>query len=82
MTYEYFSQLQTEGKEDLKPIKQGDIPKLAVLLGLLDPFFFDLYSMCNGERSFSKLGEILGLEVPAVKVLIDELEKKGLVKKV
>jgi len=48
---------------------------------LLDPFFFDLYAICDGKRSLSKLSQILGLDMKVVKILIDELVKKGLIEK-
>ncbi|MHA1426164.1 MAG: hypothetical protein ACTSQI_09235 [Candidatus Helarchaeota archaeon] len=54
---------------------------MAVLLGLLDPFFYDLYTMCNGERDVGKLSKILGLEPKAVRVLMDALAKNGLIEK-
>ncbi|MHA1263938.1 MAG: hypothetical protein ACTSRS_01765 [Candidatus Helarchaeota archaeon] len=82
MSYEYFSQIQSEEAKDLKPLKKGDIPKLAVLVGVLDPFFYDLYKLCDGKRSVSKLSQILDLEPAQVKVLIDELAKHGLIEKI
>ncbi|MHA1132594.1 MAG: hypothetical protein ACTSRC_07880 [Candidatus Helarchaeota archaeon] len=81
MNYEYFSKLSEEKTDKIKPIKKGDIPKMAVLLGLLDPFFYDLYTMCNGERDVGKLSKILGLEPKAVRVLMDALAKNGLIEK-
>ncbi len=75
--HEFFSKvLEAEG-DDLKPTKKGDIPQLAVLLGLLDPFYYDLYQMCQG-KSIAEISEILGLDVEKTKVLLDKLIKNGL----
>lgn len=61
------------------PVKKGEIPKLAVLLGLLDPFFYDLYTMCDGKKDIHTLSEVLGLDEDAVKIFVDKLEKNGLI---
>lgn len=75
--YEFFSNLEGESN-DAKPMKKGDIPRLAVLLGLLDPFFFDLYQLCQG-KSIAEISEVLGLKVEETKILLDKLIKNGLV---
>ncbi len=80
MNYDYFTKLMSEKKDDVAPVKKGDIPKIAVLLGLLDPFFYDLYSMCDGKRTIAKLSQILDLDTGAVKLLVNELIKNGLIK--
>ena len=75
--YNFFSNLEGESG-DVKPLKKGDIPRLAVLLGLLDPFFFDLYQMCQG-KSVAEISEVIGLKVEDTKILLDKLIKNGLV---
>ena len=79
--YEFFSKTLAADKEDITPLKKGDIPKLAVLLGLLDPFFFDLYSMCDGQTDLKSLSELLGLDLDATKIFVDKLAKNGLIEK-
>lgn len=78
--YEFFSK-SLESKDDVVPAKKGDIPKLAVLLGLLDPFFFDLYQMCDGKTDLNKLSEVLGMDKADIKIFIDKLVKNGLIEK-
>jgi len=75
--HKFFSKALEGKAEDLKPTKKGDIPKLAVLLGLLDPFFYDLYQMCQG-KSIAEIAEIIGLNVDETKIFIDKLIKNGL----
>jgi hypothetical protein len=76
--YNFFSKA-LEKKDDIVPVKKGEVPKLAVLLGLLDPFFYDLYNLCDGKRDLNTLSEILGIEKNDIKILIDKLEKNGLI---
>ncbi len=78
--YEFFSKTLAN-KDDITPLKKGEIPKLAVLLGLLDPFFFDLYNMCDGKKDISSLSEALGLDPKAVKIFVDKLVKNGLIER-
>ncbi|MHA1273824.1 MAG: hypothetical protein ACTSVV_12870 [Promethearchaeota archaeon] len=75
---EFFSKA-LESDEEVVPIKKGDIPKLAVLLGLLDPFYYELYQICDGKKDLNALAEFLGLKKEDVKILIDKLIKNGLV---
>ncbi len=80
--YEFFSKaLESAGEGEVVPLKKGDIPRLAVLLGLLDPFFFDLYSMCDGKKDIKTLSEAIGLDAKAVKIFVDKLVKNGLIEK-
>ncbi|MGV9171426.1 MAG: hypothetical protein ACOC44_05005 [Promethearchaeia archaeon] len=76
--YEFFSKA-LEKDDGIIPERKGQVPKLAVLLGLLDPFFYDLYNLCDGRRDLETLSEILGLEVDDIKIFIDKLEKNGLI---
>lgn len=75
--HEFFSKALEGENQDLKPTKKGDIPQLAVLLGLLDPFYYDLYQMCQG-KSIAEISEIIGLDVDKTKILLDKLIKNGL----
>ncbi len=79
--YEFFSEGIHHAKEDARPVKKGQIPQLAVLLGLLDPFFFELYQMCDGKRDIATLSEVLDMDKESVKILIDKLVKNGLIAK-
>ena len=80
--YEFFSKaLEAAQEDDVVPLKKGDIPRLAVLLGLLDPFFFDLYNMCDGKKDLGTLSKALELDSGAVKIFIDKLVKNGLIEK-
>ena len=80
-SHEFFSKALEKEDKEVKPIKKGEIPKLAVLLGLLDPFYYDLYQMCDGQRDIETLSETLGLEPEEVKIFIDKLVKNGLIEK-
>jgi hypothetical protein len=80
--YEFFSKaLESAEDAEVIPLKKGDIPRLAVLLGLLDPFFFDLYSLCDGKKDLKTLSEAIGLDTNAVKIFVDKLVKNGLINK-
>ena len=77
--YEFFSKTLAE-KDNVEIHTKGDIPKLAVLLGLLDPFYYDLYKLANG-KDVNTIAETLGLDKDSVKIFIDKLVKNGLIEK-
>ncbi|MHA1149403.1 MAG: hypothetical protein ACTSR8_14295 [Promethearchaeota archaeon] len=78
--YEFFSKALEGDKDDIIVMKKGEIPKLAVLLGLLDPFYYDLYKICDG-KDIKTIAETLGMDKKAVKIFIDKLVKNGLIEK-
>lgn len=75
----YYKALKGLTEKELKPLKKGDIPKIAVLLGLLDPFFFDLYTMCDGDKTIDNLSNELDISSDIMKIFVDKLIKNGLV---
>ncbi len=50
-------------------------------MGILDPFVFDIYSLCDGKKDLKNLSNVLGIDIQSVKILIDKLMKKGLIEK-
>lgn len=75
----YYKAIEGLTDEEIKPLKRGDVPKIAVLLGLLDPFFYDLYSLCDGDKTLEVLSQELEISGDNMKVFIDKLIKNGLV---
>jgi len=76
--YNFFSKALEKDDDDIEIHKKGDIPKLAVLLGLLDPFYFDLYKLADG-KDVKTIAEMLNMDTKAVKIFIDKLVKNGLI---
>lgn len=77
--YEYNYEKLAEASEDITPKAKGSIPKLAVLLGLLSPFYYDLYLKCDGSKTISDLAKDLKVSVDEMKIYLDKLYKNGLI---
>ena len=78
--YKFYNEiLSTDEGNNLKPKAKGSIPKLAVLLGLLSPFYYDLYKKCDGNKTVAQISEELNIEPPTMRMYIDKLAKNGLV---
>jgi len=72
-------ELQLESAKDLKPSAKGSIPKLAVLLGLLSPLYYDIYERCNGKKTISAISEEMKIDLQKMLVHVDQLQKNGLI---
>ncbi|MHA1341680.1 MAG: hypothetical protein ACTSRZ_17320 [Promethearchaeota archaeon] len=77
--YVFHNKLLENGGTDLKPKAKGSIPKLAVLLGLLSPFYYDLYKKCDGNTTVQQLAENMNIPIDDMRIYIDKLLKNGLV---
>ncbi|MBD3349893.1 MAG: hypothetical protein GF364_00225 [Candidatus Lokiarchaeota archaeon] len=77
--YEFYNETLSEGGESLVPKAKGSIPKLAVLLGLLSPFYYDLYQKCDGNATVSDLSDQMDIDLAEMRVYIDKLLKNGLI---
>ncbi|MHA1149414.1 MAG: hypothetical protein ACTSR8_14350 [Promethearchaeota archaeon] len=76
--YEFFSKVLEGDKDDIEVKKKGDIPKLAVLLSLLDPFYYEFYQLVDG-KDIKTIAETLGMDTKAVRIFVDKLVKNGLI---
>lgn len=72
-------QLSEESAMELKPLRIGAIPKLAVLLGLLSPQFYDIYNLCDGTRDITALAEELNSDPMQMRINIDKLVKSKMI---
>jgi hypothetical protein len=63
----------------IKPVRIGAIPKLAVLLGLLSPQFFEIYNACNGEKDIATLASELNIDSAQMRIDIDKLAKSKMI---
>ncbi len=61
------------------PKKKGNIPRLAVMLGLIEVKYYDLYLACSGEKTVTQLAEELKLAPPEAAIMVDKLLKNGLI---
>ncbi len=61
------------------PKKIGDIPELAVLLGMIEKSYWDVYNECAGEKSVGQLAEEFDIEPAFMRIFVDKLYKNGLV---
>ena len=71
--------LETADASQMIPKSKGAIPKLAVLLGLLSPFYYELYEKCDGKKSVADLSKEMDIELPIMRIYVDKLVKNGLV---
>lgn len=77
--YEFQNEKLKNGDVSLKPSAKGNIPKLAVLLGLLSPFYYDLYQQCDGETTIEQLSQKMDIDLTSARIFVDKLEKNGLI---
>ena len=68
-----------EEGNNLIPKAKGNIPKLAVLLGLLSPQYFNIYNKCDGKKTVMNLSEELNIEILTMRQNMDKLLKNGLI---
>ncbi len=61
------------------PKKKGNIPRLAVMLGLIEVKFYELYLLCTGDKTVAQLSEELRSSTADVAMMVDKLFKNGLV---
>jgi hypothetical protein len=73
-------QLQSESALSLRPQRQGQIPQMAVMLGLITPKFFEIYNKCDGEHTIREVGQAMKIEDVEILRSIDRLVKSRLVK--
>jgi len=71
--------LAQETANSLKPQRIGAIPKLAVLLGLLSPQFYEIYELCDGNRDINSIATELKQEPMQMRIAIDKLIKSKMV---
>ncbi len=63
----------------ISPKKKGNIPRLAVMLGLIEVKYYDLYLLCSGDKTIAQLSDELRIGAPEVATMVDKLLKNGLV---
>ena len=71
--------LKTDEGNDLIPNAKGNIPKLAVLLGLLSPLYYSIYNKCDGKKTVKILSEEFEIGIESMRQNIDKLLKNGLI---
>jgi hypothetical protein len=75
----FLTKLAEDSAISLKPRKIGAIPKLAVLLGLLSPQFYEIYELCDGEINISDIASKLNQDLTQVRVYMDKLYKSKMI---
>ena len=71
--------LDSESANTLIPQAKGNIPKLAVLLGLLSPQYYEIYCNCDGKRNIADVAEVMDIEIGTMRMHMDLLLKNGLI---
>ena len=71
--------LDSETALTLKPKKIGAILKMAVLLGLLSPQFYEIYNICDGVKDIKSIAAELKLQEDQAKVFMDKLAKSKMI---
>ena len=61
------------------PKKKGNIPRLAVMLGLIEVKYYDLYLACSGDKTITQLSDELRVNAAELAMMVDKLFKNGLV---
>jgi len=70
--------LEEPGYLELKPQKLGKIPEMAVLLGLISPKYFKIYSSCDGQK-IEDIAKTLKIDPSELREHIDKLIKNRMV---
>ena len=71
--------LAEESGNTLKPKRIGAIPKLAVLLGLLSPMYYEIYNLCDGDKTVEEIATALKTENLQMRMNIDKLVKSRMI---
>ncbi len=66
-------------EESVKPHKKGEIPEMAIALGMIRKDFFEIYNLCSGDADITKISEKSRLEVTLVKKIIQNLYKMAFI---
>lgn len=75
----FLKPLEEDTSIGLKPKKIGSIPKMAVLLGLLSPQFYDIYLLCDGEHDINTIAKQLKLQTNQARIYVDKLAKSKMI---
>lgn len=71
--------LADDSGNTLKPKRIGAIPKLAVLLGLLSPLYYEIYNLCDGSLSIEQIAGQLKSDNLQMRMNIDKLVKSRMI---
>ncbi len=63
----------------ISPKKKGNIPRLAVMLGLIEVKFYEVYLACTGDKTIAQLSDELRSSAADLAMMVDKLFKNGLV---
>ncbi len=64
---------------NILPKKKGNIPRLAVMLGLIEVKYYELYLACTGDKTVSQLAEESQKKSTDLAIMVDKLFKNGLI---
>lgn len=64
---------------ELTPVKRGDVPFLAVKLGMIDHFSWKLYNQCTGQKKVADLAREFAVDIAEMRTKIDRLARAKLV---
>jgi hypothetical protein len=73
------AKLADDSANELKPQRIGSIPKLAVLLGLLSPQFYEVYNLCDGTKDINAISDELKTDPHLMRINIDKLVKSKMI---
>ncbi len=78
-SYSFFEKsLERSDAINLVPKKLGNIPEMAVLLGLISPKFYKIYNLCEGKK-ISEIASALNIDTKEIVQDIDKLIKNKMV---
>ncbi len=63
---------------EIRPKKRGNIPELAVLLGLISPKFYEIYNHCDG-KSAAEIADAMSIDETEIRVNLDKLFKNKMI---
>ncbi len=77
--YDFFEKsLERSDAINKVPKKLGNIPEMAVLLGLISPKFYKIYNLCDGKK-ISEIAAAMNLDTREIVQDIDKLIKNKMV---
>ncbi len=65
--------------DDSAPVKKGEIPEMAITLGMIRPDHFQIYKLCDGNVDLRSIAEQSEIPVENVKKIVQKLYNMALV---
>ncbi len=65
--------------DSTRPRKLGEVPEMAITLGMIQPDHYKIYNLCNGNYDLSHISEEANLDLQHVKKIVQKLYRMALI---